>query len=142
VEAFITSVKRIRDLTEDATRPIELHRTAHAFSTGLTEAKELLKTRQPGNPHPLVDLPGFRTTARGQARASIEAHSSSMGVNLPSSDARAGAAFPLQHAAHRVVSSWAIQQPSQRLLSEPKSFSHNQDPEPTSRHLNKADSGV
>jgi hypothetical protein len=28
-----------------------------------------------------------------------------------------------------VERSWAIQQPSQRLLSEPKSFSHNQDPE-------------
>jgi metallo-beta-lactamase class B len=27
---------------------------------GLTEAKELLKTRKPGDPHPLVDLAGFR----------------------------------------------------------------------------------
>jgi len=60
VEAFIASVKRIRALTEDATRPVELHLTTHAFSTRLTEAKELLKTRQRGDPHPLVDLPGFR----------------------------------------------------------------------------------
>jgi len=60
VEAFIASVKRIRALTEETTRPIELHLTTHAFSTGLTEAKELLKTRKPGDPHPLVDLPGFR----------------------------------------------------------------------------------
>jgi metallo-beta-lactamase class B len=59
VEAFIASVKRIRALTEDATRPIELHLTTHAFFTGLTEAKEPLKTRKPGAPHPLVDLPGF-----------------------------------------------------------------------------------
>ena len=60
VEAFIASVKRIRALTEDATRPIELHLTTHAFSNNLTEAKELLKTRQQGDPHPLADLPGFR----------------------------------------------------------------------------------
>ena len=60
VEAFIASVKRIRALTEDTTRPIELHLTTHAFSTGLTEAKELLKTRKPDDPHPLVDLLGFR----------------------------------------------------------------------------------
>jgi metallo-beta-lactamase class B len=60
VEAFIASVKRIRALTEDAARPIELHLATHAFSTGLTEAKELLGPRKPGDPHPLVDLPGFR----------------------------------------------------------------------------------
>src|SRR5262245_65245392 len=47
VEAFIASVKRIRALTEQATGPIELHLTTHGFSTGLAEAKELLKTRQP-----------------------------------------------------------------------------------------------
>ena len=60
VEAFIASVKRIRTLTEDKVRPVELHLTTHPFSNGLTEAKELLKARQPGEPHPLVDLPGFR----------------------------------------------------------------------------------
>jgi len=61
VEAFIASVKRIRALTEDATRPVELHLTTHAFSSRLTEVKELLKTRQRGDPHPLVDLPGFHS---------------------------------------------------------------------------------
>jgi metallo-beta-lactamase class B len=60
VEAYIASVKRIRALTEGATRPIELHLTTHAFSTNLTEAKELLRTRQRSDAHPLVDLPGFR----------------------------------------------------------------------------------
>ena len=60
VEAYIASIKRIRALTGDATRPIELHLTTHAFSTGLAEAKEMLKTRKQGDPHPLVDLPGFR----------------------------------------------------------------------------------
>lgn len=60
VEAFIASVKRIRVLTEDKVQPIDLHLTTHPFSTKLTEAKELLKTRKPGEPHPLVDLPGFR----------------------------------------------------------------------------------
>jgi len=60
VEAYIASVKRIRDLTHDRARPVELHLTTHAFSTGLTEAKDLLKKRKPTDPHPLVDLPGFR----------------------------------------------------------------------------------
>lgn len=60
VEAFIASVKRIRMLTEDKVRPIELHLTTHPFSTSLTEAKELLKVRKPSELHPLVDLPGFR----------------------------------------------------------------------------------
>jgi len=60
VEAFIASVKRIRTLTQDRGRPVELHLTTHGFSSGLTEAKELLKTRKPTDPHPLVDLPGFR----------------------------------------------------------------------------------
>ena len=60
VEAFIASVTRIRTLTQDGTRPVELHLTTHGFSTGLNEAKDLLRTRKPTDPHPLVDLPGFR----------------------------------------------------------------------------------
>jgi metallo-beta-lactamase class B len=52
VEAFIASVKRIRAMTEDTGRPIELHLTTHAFSTGLTAAKDLLNTHKPGDPHP------------------------------------------------------------------------------------------
>ncbi len=60
VEAFIASLKRIRTLTQDGARPVELHLTTHGFLTGLNEAKDLLKTRKPSDPHPLVDLPGFR----------------------------------------------------------------------------------
>ena len=60
VEAFIASLKRIRTLTQDGARPVELHLTTHGFATGLTEAKDLLKTRKPTDPHPLVDLPSFR----------------------------------------------------------------------------------
>ena len=60
VEAFIASVKKIRALTNDAARPIDLHLTTHPFSTGLTEAKELIKLRKLGDPHPLVDNGGFR----------------------------------------------------------------------------------
>jgi metallo-beta-lactamase class B len=60
VEAFIASLKRIRSLTEDPSDPVTTHLTTHAFSNGLTEAKELLKSRQPGAPHPLVDPKGFR----------------------------------------------------------------------------------
>ncbi|KAB2913562.1 MAG: MBL fold metallo-hydrolase [Hyphomicrobiaceae bacterium] len=65
VEAFIASVKRIRALTEAPLQPIQLHLTTHGFSTGLTEAKELLKTCKPGDPHPLIDLAGFRRQLDG-----------------------------------------------------------------------------
>lgn len=60
VEAFIASLKRIRTLTRDGPRPVELHLSTHGFSTGLNEAKNLLKTRKSSDPHPFVDLPGFR----------------------------------------------------------------------------------
>ncbi|CAN1498003.1 metallo-hydrolase-like_MBL-fold domain containing protein [Rhabdaerophilaceae bacterium] len=60
VEAFIGSVKRIRTLTESGSQPVDLHLTTHPFSNGLTEAKDLIKSRKPGDPHPLVDRAGFR----------------------------------------------------------------------------------
>ena len=60
VEAFIASVKRIRAMTQDGRDPVTVHLTTHPFSNGLTEAKELLKARKPGEPHPLVDPQGFR----------------------------------------------------------------------------------
>jgi metallo-beta-lactamase class B len=65
VEAFIASLKRIRALTEASSRSVDLHLTTHAFSTGLTEAKERLKTRKTGDPHPLVDLKAFRNQLDG-----------------------------------------------------------------------------
>lgn len=60
VEAFIDSIKRIRTLTQGGARPVELHLTTHGFSTSLNEAKDRLRLRKPSDPHPLVDLPGFR----------------------------------------------------------------------------------
>jgi metallo-beta-lactamase class B len=60
VEAFIASLKRIRALTEQAGDPVTTHLTTHAFSNGLTESKELLRSRKPGDAHPLVDPKGFR----------------------------------------------------------------------------------
>lgn len=65
VEAFIASLKRIKALTNAPLRAVDLHLTTHAFSTGLTEAKERLKTRKPGDPHPLVDLESFRNQLDG-----------------------------------------------------------------------------
>ncbi len=60
VEAYIASIQRIRQLTEDGRDPVTTHLTTHAFSNGLTEARELLKGRKPGDAHPLVDPKGFR----------------------------------------------------------------------------------
>ena len=59
VEAYISSINRIEQLAIQAKDPITVHLTTHPFSTGLTEAKELLKTRQPNTKHPLVDPNGF-----------------------------------------------------------------------------------
>lgn len=59
VEAYISSVDRIKAMVNAANNPISVHLTAHPFSTGLTEAKDLLKTRKPGQPHPLVDPNGL-----------------------------------------------------------------------------------
>lgn len=77
VEAYIASVKRIRKLTEVGPRPVQLHLTTHGFSTGLPEASARLKQRQPGDPHPLVDLEGFRKQldqlqARAEERLVLE----------------------------------------------------------------------
>jgi metallo-beta-lactamase class B len=60
VEAFIASIDRITGLMDSAKDPIQVHLTTHPFSNGLTEAKDLLKTRKPGDAHPLVDPQGFR----------------------------------------------------------------------------------
>lgn len=59
VEAYIRSVDRIKALVNASKNPISVHLTAHPFSTGLTEAKEFLKTRKPGQAHPLVDANGL-----------------------------------------------------------------------------------
>ena len=59
VEAYIASVKRIEQLVKQPTDPINVHLTTHPFSTGLTEAKDAIRTRKPGAMHPLVDPAGF-----------------------------------------------------------------------------------
>ncbi len=60
VEAFIASISRIRSLTEHGSRPIDLHLATHPFSNGLTEAKDLIRSRKAGKAHPLADLAGVR----------------------------------------------------------------------------------
>lgn len=55
VEAYIRSVDRLKAMATASENPITVNLTAHPFSTGLTETKDLLKSRRPGQPHPLVD---------------------------------------------------------------------------------------
>jgi metallo-beta-lactamase class B len=59
VEAYINSVNRIEAMVKRPDNPITVHLTTHPFSTGLTEAKDRLATRKPGDPNPLIDTPGF-----------------------------------------------------------------------------------
>ena len=59
VEDFIASVKRIEQMVRDPADPIAVHLTTHPFSNGLTEAKDRIPGRKPGDPHPLVDPQGF-----------------------------------------------------------------------------------
>ncbi len=60
VEAFISSIKRIKALANAKSKPITVHLTTHPFSTGLTEAARKISERQLGEPHPLVDPLGFK----------------------------------------------------------------------------------
>lgn len=59
VEAYISSVDRIKSMVNDAEHPISVHLTAHPFSNGLIEASERLALRQSGQPNPLVDQQGL-----------------------------------------------------------------------------------
>jgi metallo-beta-lactamase class B len=59
VELYLASVARITQLVQRPTDPITVHLTTHPFSNGLTEAAAKLKTRKPGDAHPLVDPAGF-----------------------------------------------------------------------------------
>lgn len=55
VEVYINSIDRLKALVTDAKNPISVNLATHPFSSGLTEKKELLKTRKPSQPNPLVD---------------------------------------------------------------------------------------
>lgn len=55
VEAYLASVAKLRALVSAPDRPIAVHLTTHPFSNGMFEAVAGLKTRKPGEPHPLVD---------------------------------------------------------------------------------------
>jgi metallo-beta-lactamase class B len=72
VEAFIASVDRITQLMDSSADPIQVHLTTHPFSNGLTEAKELLKTRKAGDPHPLVHPQGFRAQLAQLRKGAVE----------------------------------------------------------------------
>lgn len=77
VEAYIASIQRIRAVIDDKRDPVTTHLTTHPFSNGLTEARDRLKTRKPGDPHPMVDPTGFREQldelqARAEKRLIVE----------------------------------------------------------------------
>ncbi|MGJ3699799.1 hypothetical protein [Variovorax sp. AFSI2.2] len=83
VEAYISSLKRIRALTEDRVDPVTTHLTTHAFSNGLTETKELLKARKPGDANPLVDPKGFLNSAPQQQGSGRAGSRSDCGSRCP-----------------------------------------------------------
>jgi len=59
VEAYIASVDKIEALVKQPDQPVTVHLTTHPFSNGLTEARDRLAARRPGEPNPLVDPEGF-----------------------------------------------------------------------------------
>ena len=59
VEAYLASVAKLRALISSAEHPVRVHLTTHPFSNGMFEAAAGLKTRKPGEPHPLVNQPGI-----------------------------------------------------------------------------------
>jgi metallo-beta-lactamase class B len=72
VEEYIASVTRIAALVNRPQDPVTVHLTTHPFSTGLTEARDRLKTRKPGDPHPLVDAAGFSAQLEGLRKGAVE----------------------------------------------------------------------
>jgi len=59
VEAYLTSVTKLRALISSAEHPVRVHLTTHPFSNGLVEAAAGLPARKPGEPHPLVNQAGI-----------------------------------------------------------------------------------
>lgn len=59
VEAYISSIDRIKKMVNDPREPISVHLTSHPFSNGMMEAVARLPERQPGQVHPLVDAAGI-----------------------------------------------------------------------------------
>ena len=72
VEEYIESVTRIAALLSRPQDPVTVHLTTHPFSTGLTEAKDRLKSRKPGEPHPLVDPAGFGAQLESLRKGAVE----------------------------------------------------------------------
>lgn len=72
VASYIATIDRMSALIGSPADPVDLHLTTHPFSNGLTEAKEGLKTRQPGQPHPLVDTAGLRQQLASLRAGAVE----------------------------------------------------------------------
>lgn len=71
VEAYLASIAKLRALVTSAKQPVRVHLTTHPFSNAMFEIAAGLKTRKPGQPHPLVDqaailkqLDGLEATAK------------------------------------------------------------------------------
>ena len=72
VEEYIASVTRIQAMVARAQDPVTVHLTTHPFSTGLTEAKDRIALRKPGEPHPLVDPAGFAGQLEALRKGAVE----------------------------------------------------------------------
>jgi metallo-beta-lactamase class B len=59
IEGYIASVDRLGELVKQPNQPVTVHLTTHPFSKGLTEARDRLAARKPGEPNPLVDPEGL-----------------------------------------------------------------------------------
>lgn len=59
VEEFIASLDKIAQMVRRPTDPVTVHLTTHPFSNGLTEIREKVVSRKPGDPNPLVDPQGL-----------------------------------------------------------------------------------
>ncbi|MDE5444878.1 MBL fold metallo-hydrolase [Bradyrhizobium sp. CSA207] len=76
VNSYIASVDRISALVKLTNKPVTVHLTTHPFSNGLTEARDRLATRKPGEINPLVDPDGLLkqlASLRASAEQRLEA---------------------------------------------------------------------
>jgi metallo-beta-lactamase class B len=72
VEQYIAAVDKITQLVKRSTDPLTVHLTTHPFSNGLTELREKVMSRKPGDPNPLVDQQGLLDQLADLRRGAVE----------------------------------------------------------------------
>ncbi|MFK8079720.1 MAG: MBL fold metallo-hydrolase [Granulosicoccus sp.] len=72
VEAYIESIDKIRAAVNNAELPVKVHLSNHGFSNNLTENREKLAARQPGDDNVFVDPDALREQISELRKGAVE----------------------------------------------------------------------